>query len=225
MGWSIENGQVLRDGALHAQTLGVDGARIGAPGGRRLDATGLLVLPGIVDIHGDAHERCLQPRPRVEFPAPFALADAAAQMLACGITTAALGVTLSWEPGLRSLATFRAILAALESPPPGPDLRLHLRWEADNLDAEPDALAAIAAGRIAVLCFNDHTPPPPGAMRFREAAPAWPPPAAPPACRCSRMTTPRRRTAPPSAPWVPPPASSRWPKRSRRMPAPMARRW
>lgn len=158
MGWSIEGGQVLRDGGLHAETLGVDGARIGAPGGRRLDATGLLVLPGIVDIHGDAHERCLQPRPNVDFPASFALADAAAQMLACGITTAALGVTLSWEPGLRSLATFRAILAALESSPPGPDLRLHLRWEADNLEAEGDALAAIAAGRIAMLGFNDHTP-------------------------------------------------------------------
>ena len=157
-GWSIEGGLVLREGRLEPGTLGVEGGLIGAPGGRRLDASGLLVLPGIVDIHGDAHERCLQPRPKVDFPAAFALADAAAQMLAWGITTAAIGVTLSWEPGLRSLATFRALLAALETPPPGPDLRLHLRWEADNLDAEPDALAAIAAGRIAILGLNDHTP-------------------------------------------------------------------
>lgn len=165
MAWCIENGQVLRGGRLQPGRLGVAGARIGAPGRRRLDATGLLVLPGIVDIHGDAHERCLQPRPGVDFAAPFALADAAAQMLASGITTAALGVTLSWEPGLRSLATFRALMAALQAPPPGPDLRVHLRWEADNLEAEPDALAAIAAGRIAILGFNDHTP---GIMRRLE---------------------------------------------------------
>ncbi|MFL1462077.1 alpha-D-ribose 1-methylphosphonate 5-triphosphate diphosphatase [Roseococcus sp. DSY-14] len=157
-GWRIAGGRVLRGGRLEPATLGIEGGVIGAPGGRRLDASGLLVLPGLVDIHGDAHERCLQPRPGVAFPAPFALADAAAQMLASGITTAALGVTLSWEPGLRSLASFRALLDALAAPPPGPDLRLHLRWEADNLDAEPDALAAIAAGRVAVLGFNDHTP-------------------------------------------------------------------
>ncbi len=157
-GWSIEGGTVLRAGRLEPATLGIEGAAIGAPGGRRLDATGLLVLPGIVDIHGDAHERCLQPRAGVDFPAGFALADAAAQILAAGITTAALGVTLSWEPGLRSLETFRALLAALAAPPPGPSLLLHLRWEADNLAAEPDALAAIAAGRVAMLGFNDHTP-------------------------------------------------------------------
>lgn len=158
MGWSIEDGRVLRGGALEEGRLGIDGGVIGAGGGRRFDASGLLVLPGIVDIHGDAHERCLQPRPNVDFPAPFALADAAGQMLAAGITTAALGVTLSWEPGLRSLPTFRAVMAALEDPPPGPELLVRLRWEADNFEAEADALAAIKAGRIATLGFNDHTP-------------------------------------------------------------------
>nr|MCU0944965.1 alpha-D-ribose 1-methylphosphonate 5-triphosphate diphosphatase [Rubritepida sp.] len=110
------------------------------------------------DIHGDAHERCLQPRPGVGFDAGFALADAARQCLAAGITTAYLGVTLSWESGLRSLESFEATLAALDAPPAGPELRVHLRFEADHLDAEPAALAAIAAGRVHLLGFNDHTP-------------------------------------------------------------------
>ncbi|MCX7932530.1 MAG: alpha-D-ribose 1-methylphosphonate 5-triphosphate diphosphatase [Rhodovarius sp.] len=157
--WRIAGGAVLGPAepvpgevAIHEGRL-APAAEAGSP---CFDATGCWVLPGIVDIHGDAHERALQPRPGVDFPPAFALADAAAQILACGITTACLGVTLSWEPGLRSRETFRALLAA---PWPAiPDLRLHLRFEADNLDALPDALAAIAAGRIGVLGFNDHTP-------------------------------------------------------------------
>ena len=35
---------------------------------------------------------------------------------------------------------------------------MHLRFEADNLDALEDALADIAAGRVHLLGFNDHTP-------------------------------------------------------------------
>ena len=119
---------------------------------------GLLVLPGIVDIHGDAFERQLQPRPGVDFPAGIALRDTEAQLLANGITTAFHGVTLSWEPGLRSLDAWRALLDALEAERWTCDMRVHLRWEAYNLDALDTALADIAAGRVHLLAFNDHTP-------------------------------------------------------------------
>lgn len=160
MSWKISGGRVLREGALCPGEVTLALGRIAAiaPAARCFDATGLLVMPGIVDIHGDAHERALQPRPNVDFPAGFALRDAAAQCLASGITTAYLGVTLSWEPGLRSLPAFLATLEALKSPPPGPELRVHLRFEADNFAAEADAVAAMAAGQVHLLGFNDHTP-------------------------------------------------------------------
>jgi alpha-D-ribose 1-methylphosphonate 5-triphosphate diphosphatase len=133
----------------------IDGA---VRGGMVLDATGLLVLPGIVDIHGDAFERQLQPRPGVNFPADIALIDTEAQLLANGITTAFHGVTLSWEPGLRSLETWRALLDALAARRWSCDMRVHLRWEAYNLDALDTALADIAAKRVHLVAFNDHTP-------------------------------------------------------------------
>jgi alpha-D-ribose 1-methylphosphonate 5-triphosphate diphosphatase len=126
--------------------------------GKEIDATGLLVLPGIVDIHGDAFERQLQPRPGVDFDADIALHDTEAQLLANGITTAFHGVTLSWEPGLRSLTTWQALLNALEARRWTCDMRVHLRWEAFNLDALETALADIAAGRVHLVAFNDHTP-------------------------------------------------------------------
>jgi alpha-D-ribose 1-methylphosphonate 5-triphosphate diphosphatase len=123
-----------------------------------LDARGLLVLPGIVDIHGDAFERQLQPRPGVGFSPDVALHDTESQLLANGITTAFHGVTLSWEPGLRSLPAWQSLLDALEERRWTCDMRVHLRWEAYNLEALDTALAGIAAGRVHLLAFNDHTP-------------------------------------------------------------------
>jgi len=126
--------------------------------GRHLDASGLLVLPGIVDIHGDAFERQVQPRPGVDFAADIALADTESQLLANGITTAFHGITLSWEPGLRSPPQWRRLLDALDARTWTCDMRVHLRWEAYNLDALDIALADITAGRVHLVAFNDHTP-------------------------------------------------------------------
>jgi alpha-D-ribose 1-methylphosphonate 5-triphosphate diphosphatase len=161
----ITGGQVLlpSDGVQPIDVT-IAGGRIdrlggAAPsGGMCLDASLLLVLPGIVDIHGDAFERQVQPRPGVDFPADLALADTESQLLASGITTAFHGITLSWEPGLRSLTQWRKLLDALGARTWTCDMRVHLRWEAYNLDALDVALADIAAGRVHLVAFNDHTP-------------------------------------------------------------------
>jgi alpha-D-ribose 1-methylphosphonate 5-triphosphate diphosphatase len=160
----ITGGDVLlADGGMHQEDLLVEAgaiAEIGGAGGTgpAIDASGLLVLPGIVDIHGDAFERQMQPRPGVGFPAGIALADTEAQLLANGITTAFHGITLSWEPGLRSLDAWRTLLDALAAGKWVCDMRVHLRWEAFNLDALGAALDDIASGRVHLLAFNDHTP-------------------------------------------------------------------
>jgi alpha-D-ribose 1-methylphosphonate 5-triphosphate diphosphatase len=125
----------------------------------RLDATGLLVLPGIVDCHGDAFERHIMPRPGVSFDIDLALRDADRAMLNCGITTAFHGVTWSWEPGLRGAGNARRLVEAMTrlSPVLGADTRFHLRHETFNLDAEAEILGWLAGGKVGVLAFNDHT--------------------------------------------------------------------
>jgi alpha-D-ribose 1-methylphosphonate 5-triphosphate diphosphatase len=96
----ITGGRVLlrSDGEQDIDVTLDDGviAGIGRNGSssKEIDASGLLVLPGVVDIHGDAFERQLQPRPGVDFDADIALHDTEAQLLANGITTAFHGVTL-----------------------------------------------------------------------------------------------------------------------------------
>jgi len=159
----IAGGRVLLPGGEQVTDVLVEDGRIAAIGtditrGTVLDARGLLVLPGIVDIHGDSFERQLQPRPGIDFPYDIALADTEAQLLANGITTAFHGVTLSWEPGLRSAGAWTSLLAALHARPWTCDMRVHLRWEAFNLDALDLALADIEAGHVHMVAFNDHTP-------------------------------------------------------------------
>jgi hypothetical protein len=90
---------------LSAGTIASVGDAGGSSAGRTIDARGMLVLPGIVDVHGDAFERQLQPRPGIAFPTALALVETERQLLASGVTTAFHGITLSWEPGLRSAAT------------------------------------------------------------------------------------------------------------------------
>ncbi|WP_270938932.1 alpha-D-ribose 1-methylphosphonate 5-triphosphate diphosphatase, partial [Falsiroseomonas oryzae] len=163
MDWVIAGGETLLEGRLARSDLALSVGTIAAAaphGARRFDAAGLLVMPGIVDIHGDAHERQMQPRPGIAVPPAMALRDSTAQLLASGITTAYLGVTLSWEPGLRGIEAWRATLAAVEAArhAAGLDLRIHCRFEADNLDAVEELLADIAAGRVHLLGYNDHTP-------------------------------------------------------------------
>jgi alpha-D-ribose 1-methylphosphonate 5-triphosphate diphosphatase len=125
-----------------------------------IDSSGLDILPGLVDIHGDAFERALAPRPGVMIPLALAMAEFEAQLLAAGITTAFLAITLSWEAGLRSRATYEVLRDYVLARPAGsvPDLKLHIRFEAHNLACVDLAIADIAAGRVAMFSFNDHTP-------------------------------------------------------------------
>jgi alpha-D-ribose 1-methylphosphonate 5-triphosphate diphosphatase len=164
--FSITGGRVLTtDGLQSETTVGIEDGRIAALGARSaplhsLDAGGLLVLPGIVDLHGDAFERQLMPRPGVRFDPRLALLDTDRQLVANGITTAFHAVTYSWEPGLRGAEAGRAFVAALAAVSDllGCDTRLHLRWETFNLDVVSEVAQWLADGTVALLAFNDHTP-------------------------------------------------------------------
>ncbi len=164
MTMTIAGGRVLTE-RFEETSLSVEGGRIAGvggdtgPAGLVLHAAGCLVLPGIVDCHGDAFERHVMPRPGVSFDIDLALRDADRALLASGITTAFHGVTWSWEPGLRGAENARRLverIAAL-APELGADTRFHMRHETFNLDAEDEIRAWLRDGRIGVLAFNDHT--------------------------------------------------------------------
>ncbi|WP_246668992.1 alpha-D-ribose 1-methylphosphonate 5-triphosphate diphosphatase [Ancylobacter sp. TS-1] len=162
--WQIENGRALVDGRWSEAPLPVAGAHLAGEGTggaapRRIDASGLLVLPGIVDVHGDAFERHIMPRPGVRFDTALALRDTDRQLVANGITTAFHGVTVSWEPGLRSAAAARAFVATLLDLRDGLacDTRLHLRWETFALDEANEVANWLKLTPAPILALNDHT--------------------------------------------------------------------
>jgi alpha-D-ribose 1-methylphosphonate 5-triphosphate diphosphatase len=126
-----------------------------------LDARGCLILPGIIDIHGDAFERQIMPRPKTMFPLDIAMLESDRQLAANGITTAYHGITVSWEPGLRSLEQALKIVAALDRLAPQllADHRIHIRWETFALDEMAEVQALFARAGKPLLAFNDHTGP------------------------------------------------------------------
>jgi alpha-D-ribose 1-methylphosphonate 5-triphosphate diphosphatase len=133
----------------------------GAAGTVDIDAADALVLPGLVDIHGDGFERTVMPRPGVFVDIAAAIEETRSHVLAAGITTAFVSVTDGWETGLRSRDTLRGLVAAMRrSAPerPGPELRLHVRHERCNTDDVDELVGWIADGSITMLSYNDHTP-------------------------------------------------------------------
>jgi alpha-D-ribose 1-methylphosphonate 5-triphosphate diphosphatase len=131
-----------------------------APGGVHFDAGDLLVLPGIIDLHGDAFERAIMPRPGVTFPYDGALLDVDRQLLANGITTEFHGLTLSWEGGLRGEPYAMLMFEALERMTGvlGAHHYVHLRFETHHVGGVDTACDWIREGKVRFVALNDHLP-------------------------------------------------------------------
>jgi alpha-D-ribose 1-methylphosphonate 5-triphosphate diphosphatase len=159
----ITGARALVDGVWSEEPVAVEDGRITADRGgiAEWDARGLLLLPGIVDIHGDAFERAVQPRPRVEFPLDLALGECDGWLLAAGVTTYLMSVTDSVEPGLRSRATLRRLMSALDGAGRHrlqADWHIHIRHETTLVEGHDELLAWIREGRPAMLSIADHLP-------------------------------------------------------------------
>ena len=160
----LVGGRVLfPDGTLETVDVHIAGGRIShdPPSGDalRIDCEGLHVLPGLVDVHGDAFELELHPRPRVDIPFSIAMTSVDRQLLTNGITTAFHGLTLSWEPGARSLDAGRRFMDAMHEMRPRlvADHRIQLRWETFAHDAIGDIAVWLEREPKPAVAFNDHT--------------------------------------------------------------------
>ena len=127
--------------------------------GSEISAHGKILAPAIIDVHGDAFERQLMPRPGVCFPIEVALIDTDRQLAANGITTAYHAITLGWEPGLRNVARGRELIQSIQ------DLglrltvenRVQLRWETFAFEALDVIESTLKGPLLPSVAFNDHT--------------------------------------------------------------------
>lgn len=160
----IEGATVVFGDRLEAASVRIEDGRITGIDGQRdgadvVDGRGHLLGPAFVDIHGDAFERQVMPRPGTMLPVPAALLETDRQLAANGIATAYHALTLSWEPGLRSVETGYAIVRALDALTPRltVDNRVQLRWETFCVEAVDLIREALAGPRLPSIAFNDHT--------------------------------------------------------------------
>lgn len=124
------------------------------------DGAGDYMLPGIIDLHGDAFERHITPRAGTLFPLELSLAANDASLVANGITTFYYSITDGFEPGPRSRDTVRQLLLALEELMPRfqCQAKVHIRHEKVNTEGHDELIDWLDTGRIHMLSLNDHLP-------------------------------------------------------------------
>ena len=154
--------EVYLPGEIADATVTMDSGtivEIGGPvQGLEIDARGKILAPALIDVHGDAFERQVMPRPGVFFPMETAVLETDRQLAANGIATTYHSITLSYEPGLRSVERGRAMMQAILDLAPRLTVenRFQLRWETFACEALEPLDWAMDAPLTPSLAFNDH---------------------------------------------------------------------
>ena len=149
---------VLHEDALQARSLSMADGRICEGPLPEVNLSGYYILPGIIDLHGDAFERHIAPRPTAPFAPQIGLANTDRDAAANGITTAWLAQSWSWEGGRRGADYAETVLQELEvyRAQMLTDLRVQIRLETHVVDDHDRVLDAIARYTIDYVIFNNH---------------------------------------------------------------------
>jgi len=139
-------------------------------GAHAVDLRGRTLLPGLIDLHCDALEKEVEPRPNVHFPLDFACAQADKRNAAAGITTVFHALSFAnHELGVRNNTFAAEIARAVHAWQPHAlvDNRVHARYEITDETAPPVLEAMLVAGDAHLISFMDHTP---GQGQFKDMA-------------------------------------------------------
>lgn len=153
-------GVLIRDGVI--DFVGHLPAERDTVGVKVLDACGGYILPGLVDLHCDAIEKELEPRPGVFISEDIAFAQLEKKLAGQGITTMYHSLSFTGaEHGIRCDERAAGIIRRLVSLAKEQSLinhKIHLRFEITNGDGVGIARNLIEEGVVDLLSFMDHTP-------------------------------------------------------------------
>ncbi|MBE0438471.1 MAG: alpha-D-ribose 1-methylphosphonate 5-triphosphate diphosphatase [Gammaproteobacteria bacterium] len=139
-------------------------------GAELIDLQGRVLMPGMIDLHCDALEKEVEPRPNVHFPLDFAVAQADKRNAISGITTVYHAIAFANdELGLRNNDFAASIAKAVHAWAPHGliDNRVHCRYEITDESGLPVLLDLIANDDMHLLSLMDHTP---GQGQFKNMA-------------------------------------------------------
>ena len=167
---------VLADRVIERGWIACAGGRIAEMGEGNApdsfeDATGDLVMPGMIELHTDHLEAHYVPRPKVFWDPVAAVVSYDGQLATCGITTVLDSLRVWREDGLDRDGQVGVLVAAIASAREADLLRadhfLHLRCEIPMPDVVDDARQLIDRPDVRLMSLMDHTP---GQRQFRDEA-------------------------------------------------------
>ncbi|CAG7629236.1 Alpha-D-ribose 1-methylphosphonate 5-triphosphate diphosphatase [Paenibacillus solanacearum] len=126
-----------------------------------IDARGAFVLPGLIDIHCDAIEKEVQPRPNTLFPMDLALYELEKKLAGNGITTMYQSISLGVGLSLRGDELVVQLIDHIRRYRDQRSMirhRVHLRYELIHLAGLQLAEELIRAGAVDYMSFMNHGP-------------------------------------------------------------------
>lgn len=161
----IENGSLLIEdgliGAINPELVNV---------ANTIDLQGKTLMPGMVDLHCDALEKEVEPRPNVHFPLDFACAQADKRNAAAGITTVYHALSFAHEElGVRNNNFAADVARAVHAWQPHAlvDNRVHCRYEITDETGLPILKQLLNEDSMHMISMMDHTP---GQGQFKDMA-------------------------------------------------------
>lgn len=129
----------------------------------RIDVRGSFILPGLVDLHSDTLEKCIEMRPGVLFDQEFALRNLDRRLSACGITTFCHALSFGVnEAGLRAPAEAAALVKTIKKFAGGGSglirHKVHARYEISSLKGPDLIRETLREGLVDMVSIMDHTP-------------------------------------------------------------------
>jgi alpha-D-ribose 1-methylphosphonate 5-triphosphate diphosphatase len=167
---------VLADDVLNDIALTIEDGNISAidplstTADEVIDLGGKLLMPGLIDLHCDALEKEVEPRPNVHFPLDFACAQADKRNAAAGITTVYHALSFANdELGVRNNEFAAQVARAVhEWQPHGlVDNRVHCRYEITDESGLPILKELLQEQSMHLISMMDHTP---GQGQFKDMA-------------------------------------------------------
>ncbi|MEX0307090.1 MAG: alpha-D-ribose 1-methylphosphonate 5-triphosphate diphosphatase [Ruegeria sp.] len=148
------------EGVSRAELTIAEGTIQSDRAGRQIDLSGYLILPGIIDLHGDGFERHIAPRRGAMKQMAEGILSVEAELAANGITTAVLAQFHSWEGGVRGPEFAGQVFDAIAAVKADvvTDLIPQLRFETHMLDDYLGLPGRIANWQVPYVVLNDHLP-------------------------------------------------------------------
>ena len=128
--------------------------------GRSIDASSYMILPGLIDLHGDGFEHHMAPRRGAVKDLENGLRATCSELAVNGITTAVMAQFYSWEGGMRGPDFANEVISLLRDQPAytSVDIIPQLRFEYLMRNYWDRAAAMIREFDIPYVVLNDHVP-------------------------------------------------------------------